>query len=76
MEQREEKRPPKRLSATTSGAIVDALGGTNAVAKICGIRPASVSEWRSGGMPRAWVLFLRERFRTIPIMKSAEILDF
>lgn len=68
--------PPKRLSAKVSGEVIDALGGTNAVAKLCGIRPASVSLWRTDGIPRAWTLFLRERFKTLPVMRDQEISSF
>jgi hypothetical protein len=34
-------------------AIIDALGGTGAVAEILGIQPPSVSEWRVSGIPPA-----------------------
>ncbi len=68
--------PPKRLPARVSSEVIDALGGTNAVAKLCGIRPASVSLWRTDGMPRAWTLFLRERFKTLPVMREQEISTF
>lgn len=39
--------------------IIDALGGTAAVAKLCDVRPPSVSEWRLSGIPRAREQFLR-----------------
>lgn len=38
--------------------IIDALGGTLAVATICDIRPASVSGWRTAGIPQARRQFL------------------
>jgi DNA-binding transcriptional regulator YdaS (Cro superfamily) len=31
--------------------LIDLLGGTAAVAKLLGIKPPSVSEWRSKGIP-------------------------
>lgn len=34
-----------------SSQIIDDLGGTSAVAEMCHVRPASVSEWRSRGIP-------------------------
>lgn len=40
-------------------AIIDKLGGTNAVAKLCEIEPASVSEWRRNGIPKARLMYLR-----------------
>lgn len=33
--------------------IIDALGGTAEVARICKIKPPSVSEWRRCGIPGA-----------------------
>lgn len=41
--------------------VIDRLGGTGAVARICGIRDASVSGWRTSknGIPKPWVKFLR-----------------
>jgi hypothetical protein len=39
--------------------IIDRLEGTSAVARLCNVRPASVSEWRTKGIPRARLMFLR-----------------
>lgn len=39
--------------------IIDALGGTSAVAKLCEIKDSSVSEWRTNGIPKARLMFLR-----------------
>lgn len=33
--------------------IIDALGGTTEVARLCEVQPPSVSEWRKGGIPKA-----------------------
>jgi hypothetical protein len=33
--------------------IIDELGGTSAVAKLFEVKPASVSEWRTKGIPKA-----------------------
>jgi len=33
--------------------IIDRLGGTTAVARICRVQPPSVSEWRVNGIPSA-----------------------
>ncbi len=38
--------------------IIDRLGGTSEVARICQIKPPSVSEWRSSGIPSARRQFL------------------
>lgn len=42
----------------TSSEIIDRLGGTTEVARICHIKPPSVSEWRSSGIPPARRQFL------------------
>lgn len=43
----------------TASEIIDALGGTAAVAKLCEISQPSVSEWRSAGIPKARAQYLR-----------------
>lgn len=44
--------------------IIDALGGTNAVARICKVSPASVTQWREK-IPAARLMFLQERFHNL-----------
>lgn len=40
--------------------IISRLGGTNAVARLCQIKPPAVSEWKSRGIiPPARLMFLR-----------------
>lgn len=39
--------------------IIDALGGTAEVARLCEVQPPSVSEWRHAGIPRARLKYLR-----------------
>jgi hypothetical protein len=41
--------------------FIDALGGTNEVARICRIKPPSVSEWRYTGIPDARRQYLELR---------------
>jgi hypothetical protein len=43
----------------TPDEIIDALGGTSEVARLCEIQPPSVSEWRRNGIPKAQLKFLR-----------------
>ena len=47
----------------TKDEIIDALGGTLAVSKICGITTGAVSQWRSSpnGIPKPWLKFFMER---------------
>ncbi|HBI70690.1 MAG TPA: hypothetical protein DDZ22_17300 [Massilia sp.] len=43
----------------TPDEIIDALGGTSEVARLCEVQPPSVSEWRRLGIPKARLAFLR-----------------
>ena len=36
-----------------AGELIDAMGGTAAVARALGVRNPSVAEWRRGGIPTA-----------------------
>jgi transposase-like protein len=40
-------------------SVIDALGGTTEVARLFEINPASVSEWRRQGIPKARLQTLR-----------------
>lgn len=39
--------------------LIDKLGGTTAVAKLCEVQPPSVSAWRNSGIPKAQLKFLK-----------------
>ena len=39
--------------------VIDLLGGTNAAARFFEVAPASVSEWRRNGIPKARAMYLR-----------------
>lgn len=39
--------------------IIDALGGTAEVARLCNVKSPSVSEWRTNGIPPARLQYLR-----------------
>lgn len=41
------------MDKPTASEIIDRLGGTTEVARICKIKPPSVSEWRATGIPPA-----------------------
>ena len=42
-----------------ANTIIDALGGTAEVAKLCKVKPPSVSEWRRNGIPSYRIDFLK-----------------
>lgn len=44
---------------TDTEKIIEALGGTGAVAKLCEVTDGAVSQWRYNGIPRARLMFLR-----------------
>lgn len=39
--------------------IIDALGGTAKVARLCDVKAPSVSEWRKNGIPKPWRKFFQ-----------------
>lgn len=39
--------------------IIDALGGTAEVARLCDVKQPSVSDWRKQGIPRARRMYLQ-----------------
>jgi hypothetical protein len=39
----------------TAPQIIEALGGTAKVAQLCGLSYNAVHNWRSRGIPRAWM---------------------
>jgi hypothetical protein len=47
------------MDIQTANTIIDRLGGTSETARLCEVKPPSVSEWRKNGIPRAQLKFLR-----------------
>jgi len=45
----------------SDSAIIDLLGGTGKVAKMCDVAPAAVSAWRTRGIPADKFMFLGAR---------------
>lgn len=45
----------------TDTAIIDLLGGTGKVAKMCDVNPAAVSQWRIRGIPADKYMLLGAR---------------
>lgn len=42
-----------------ANAIIDALGGPTAVARLCKVKVPSVCEWRHNGIPQARLMYLQ-----------------
>ncbi|WP_414451276.1 hypothetical protein AB4851_20685 [Burkholderia sp. 22PA0099] len=47
------------ISVEHASYIIDRLGGTGAVADLCEIDAAAVSQWRRNGIPKPRIQFLR-----------------
>ena len=45
----------------TDSAIIDLLGGTSKVAKMCDVNPAAVSQWKVRGIPSDKYMLLGAR---------------
>jgi len=41
-----------------ANTVIKALGGTGAVAKLCGLKSPAISCWRQRGIPKGWAAFL------------------
>ena len=67
------KKSAPRLSPEASGALIDALGGTNTVSRLCEISSSAVAQWRTAGVPKSRVLYLRELFKKLPVMQLPEV---
>lgn len=42
-----------------ASAIIDTLGGTNEVARLCRVTKGAVSQWRENGIPEARLMYLK-----------------
>ena len=42
----------------TNSQIIDSLGGTTKVAKLCGVTLPAVSQWKLNGIPQDKLIFL------------------
>lgn len=47
------------MEVTPDSVVIDRLGGTTEVAKLCRVRPQAVSQWRRTGIPEARRDFLQ-----------------
>ncbi|QDY47384.1 hypothetical protein DUW70_01910 [Stenotrophomonas maltophilia] len=43
-------------------ALIEAIGGTSAVARECEVTHSAVSQWKTQGIPLPWWKYLRLRF--------------
>jgi hypothetical protein len=61
----------------TDSELIDALGGTAAVSRICQVKQPSVSQWREKGIPQARLMYLRvvrpDVFGAKPSRKTAKV---
>lgn len=40
-----------------AGKIIDAMGGTASVSKLCDLKMPTVSSWRKYGIPKGWYMY-------------------
>lgn len=66
----------RQLSPEVTDRVIAYLGGPAAVARLCRVSRAAVSQWKQNGMPEARIMFLREKFKDLPVMKSPEVAEF
>jgi hypothetical protein len=61
----------------TASEAIDAMGGTNAVARMLGLPKQTVSSWKRGGLPARRYYELREFFadQDIRLARSAWAMD-
>lgn len=63
----------------TASEIIDELGGTSEVARLCEIKPPSVSEWRRTGIPKPWAKYLRairpDAFERVKVAADSQSVD-
>jgi hypothetical protein len=43
----------------TDNEIIDALGGSSAVADLCEVTVGAVSQWKTDGIPKARLMYLK-----------------
>ena len=48
-----------KIADMNPNLIIDALGGTGEVARICIVSTSAVSQWRTNGIPAAWLRYFR-----------------
>lgn len=49
----------KKLDNHPDSTIIDRLGGTGAVARLCEVASPSVTGWKKRGIPQSRVMYLR-----------------
>lgn len=54
-----------------ANTLIDELGGTTAVARLCQVRPPSVAEWRQRGIPHARLMYLQALAHVRPDLAAA-----
>ena len=63
----------------TPNKIIDTLGGTNAVAALCEVKPQAVSQWRTSHIPNARLMFLKlarpDIFKEAPVSSDDNVPD-
>jgi hypothetical protein len=54
----------------TDNQLINKLGGTSEVSRICELHRSAVSHWRRNGMPRTWRIILLGKLKAARNGKS------
>lgn len=47
------------INQSQDSKLIDGLGGTSKVARLCEVTTGAVSQWRYSGIPKARLMFLK-----------------
>jgi hypothetical protein len=39
--------------------LIDEMGGTSSVARLTGLTSGAISQWRTNGIPKPWMMYFR-----------------
>lgn len=51
--------------------VIDALGGTSAVAKMCKVTGGAVSQWKTKGIPESRLMYIELAFPDVFVPKKS-----
>lgn len=64
---------PRPEQLHQSQLLIDLLGGTTEVSRLCEVSSAAVSQWRRSGIPQSRLLFLREHMKVRELMGQSRV---
>lgn len=52
--------------------VIEEFGGPTKLSEMLSLKPNVVSMWKKRGIPRAWLMYLRERYPTLKAWQLAD----